>query len=58
MILHVIIFSDSGFPLCYVRIHSLSVHDLYATYFSLFFLPGLGHPLIIGAKHFAFFNVN
>ena len=53
MILYVIIFSDSGFPLCYVRVHSLSVHDLYATSHCFFFTkrgPSPDHTFHVGAK--------
>ena len=58
MILHVIVFSDSGFPICYVRIHSLfSLYTictqlLIVFFLFSFFLPGVGHPLIIGAKDY------
>ena len=58
MILHLIVFSDSGFPLCYVRIQSLFSQytictQLLIVIFCFFvFLPGVGHPLIIGAKDY------
>ena len=39
MILHVIVFSDSGFPLCYVRIHSLfSLYTICTLLLIVFFL--------------------